>query len=217
MYLPRIGPANKYDPMARMQQPQSRGLLGVAPSFQPANIDQGLLTQGMQAASSMAQGRGQDLDIKEIMQMVRGQMDAQAKKEALGSTMPGDISPATKGSIGAFEGAVAGRPLPGGQLGAFDQAVDTGLTAQRFAPSPEQAVLASSNGPMSNLGLQLRTAIRGGLDNLGITGAVQDLRGQADNMRPTDFANAGRFGQNRMMNGTSPIVQQTLRQMGIIR
>jgi hypothetical protein len=77
MYMPRIGPASRYDPAARQMQQQPQGLLGVAPTFQPAQIDQGLLAQGLQAQMNQAQQSGGGLDMAKIAAAVKEQIQKQ--------------------------------------------------------------------------------------------------------------------------------------------
>jgi hypothetical protein len=77
MYAPRLGPSSPYDPAARQMQQRPQGLLGVAPSFQPAQIDQGLLAQGLQTQLSQSNQGGDGIDLAKIAAAVKQQIEKQ--------------------------------------------------------------------------------------------------------------------------------------------
>lgn len=95
MFAPRLGPSSPYDPAARQMQQRPQGLLGIAPSFQPAQIDQGLLAQGMQAANAMASGRNSAPTAEQIIQQIKdAQERAKLTPPATSPTDPANTTPA---------------------------------------------------------------------------------------------------------------------------
>jgi hypothetical protein len=219
MYLPRIGPANRYDPAARQQQQRPQGLLGVNPQFQAAQIDQGLLQQGL-SAPQVSQAQESGVDIKQLIKQ------AVASASGLPSgvpALPGAPPPATAASMSALNSAAIGAPAPGSTMGAFDQAVDKGIDQARFAPTPFQQQMENYPGGVpSQLALKLGNAVRGGLDFLGIPDAVNSLQGRAssgfdqtglpDAMRTFRTALGG--GKDNMQRQIPPEIMSILRQYG---
>jgi len=108
--------------------------MGVTPGFQPAQIDQSLLQQGMQTAMAQAQGQGRQVTPGEMIDQLKA-MQARANPQAASPTNPANTTPASPaamvqnpfadvvrdplGGMGAFNNAMNsafGRPAPRGLL-----------------------------------------------------------------------------------------------------
>jgi hypothetical protein len=218
MYLPRIGPANRYDPAARAQQQRPQGLLGVTPSFQPTQVDQGLLQQGMTLLQSPQSQEADDGGLRQKMKQLLATMAGAPNGVPATPNAP---PPATAASLSASTAAMDGTPAPGNTLGAFNQAVNQGINQSRFAPTPfQQQMERYPDGAPSQLAFKLGNAVRGGLDSLGIPDAVKSLQGNAssalDQTGIPDAMRGFRAGaggpQQRQL---PPEVANLLRQLGI--